>query len=63
MVDTVVAPVAPAGIVSTKQLKKAKMSIDLDLEPILKPNTKRFVLFPVQYHEVCHNIYSRARLP
>ncbi|KAJ3055408.1 Ribonucleotide-diphosphate reductase (RNR), small subunit [Rhizophlyctis rosea] len=60
MVDTVVAPVAPVDVVSsTKQLKKAKMSIDLELEPILKPNTKRFVLFPIQYHEVWQ-MYKKA---
>ncbi|KAJ3035334.1 Ribonucleotide-diphosphate reductase (RNR), small subunit [Rhizophlyctis rosea] len=35
------------------------MSVNLDIEPLLKPNSKRFVLFPIQYHEVWQ-MYKKA---
>lgn len=32
--------------------------VDLDEkdEPLLKPSPRRFVLFPIQYHEVCRTV-------
>jgi hypothetical protein len=30
-----------------------KTIINIEDEPLLKPNPRRFVLFPIQFHEVC----------
>jgi hypothetical protein len=35
-----------------------KQVIDIEDEPLLKPNPRRFVLFPIQFHEVTYFIYE-----
>jgi hypothetical protein len=44
-------------IVELKNSALSKMS-EVEEEPILKRNHKRFVLFPIQYHEVKGVLYS-----
>lgn len=37
---------------SSIQKQQPQLSFDPELEPLLKENPRRFVIFPIQYHDI-----------
>ena len=67
MMDAYNAARTPSNKGSISDLKKGALPVaeeenEAD-EPLLVENKNRFVLFPIKYHEVCHDRFSLFTSP
>jgi len=55
------APLNDEGLDPSRQRFVGDVDLDEKDEPLLKETQRRFVLFPIQYHEV-HNVFCPSRV-